>query len=390
LLWIGAIDLFIEWSTIIMRRRELAAPARQRRTMKFMTLLVHNLMVVCMTMRPRILLVSSLLTISDTKHLQRSSFLRRRNMLLLRLESQNNDQQHQEETRRSFLFTSSSTSSAALTTLFLPWGVPLEAVAVLDASSSTTTSLPAESLELAVGLLESRVDENVLAPPPYGMERSDISYPAWFRGTWKVVSTTASVEAPCGVALFGTNATFAAAQREVGTTLQYECRFVPTPDSSGCIADREFNVRRICQAVFGPNSVLDIPLATPNKLTAIVAPPGSPRPLQVDLFTVSRRQEFVDENHFDCSEVVREIVVGSGSGGGGGGGGVVPPPVLKEVETTSLYAYHPENNTVMCRQRSATFLLPSQSNPLQFRKWEMANGRPVDVRFYNVVYTKRA
>lgn len=292
----------------------------------------------------------------------------------------------QNQNRRSFLV-ASVVSTAAITVLFYS-----SQTNAASAAETATASFQqsAESLSLPVGLLESRVESNVLAPPPYGMERNDIFYPAWFRGTWKVASTTASVEAPCGVAIgFGSNSTYEAAQAEVGTSLQYDCRFVAAaPDADYCTADREFNVRRIAQAAFGPSSVLEIPFATPNKLTAILAPPGSPRTLQVDLFTVNRRQETVSPTRFDCSEVVREIVSAAG-GGGSASQQQQQQPVLKEVETTSLYTYHASNNTITCRQRSASFLLPSQTNPLQYRKWELAQGRPVDVRYYNVVYTPR-
>ena len=52
----------------------------------------------------------------------------------------------------------------------------------------------AESTELDVGLLESRVTENVLSPPSYGMEAPDIFYPNWFKGEWlSVQSSDASV-----------------------------------------------------------------------------------------------------------------------------------------------------------------------------------------------------
>ena len=73
-----------------------------------------------------------------------------------------------------------------------------------------------DSLSLEAGLLEARVSENVLSPPPYGLERPDIFYPSWFSGTWRVRSLTTGVEAPCGVALFGGNATFQSAQQEIG------------------------------------------------------------------------------------------------------------------------------------------------------------------------------
>ena len=262
------------------------------------------------------------------------------------------------------------------------------ALAVEDYSTDSSSAFPAESRSLPAGLLESRVDGNVLSPPPYGMECGDIRYPSWFGGTWQVISTTVSVQAPGGVSLgFASNATYAAAQAQVGTKLAYECRFVAAANGAAaeCIADREFNVRRIAQAAFGSvNCVLDIPLATPNKLTAILIPPGAPQPFQVDLFVVNRRQETVSPTRFDCSEVVREIIVAAGSGSSNS------PPVLKEIETTSLYTYDAAKDSILCRQRSATYLLPSQTDQRQYRRWELAQGRPVDVRFYDVLYTRKA
>lgn len=44
-------------------------------------------------------------------------------------------------------------------------------------SSLLSTQTQAESSLLQSGLLESRVTENVLAPPSYGMEGPDIFYP---------------------------------------------------------------------------------------------------------------------------------------------------------------------------------------------------------------------
>ena len=73
-----------------------------------------------------------------------------------------------------------------------------------------------ESLSLEAGLLEARVSENVLSPPPYGLECPDIFYPAWFAGNWRVKSITKNVEAPCGFALFGGNATYHSARAEIG------------------------------------------------------------------------------------------------------------------------------------------------------------------------------
>mmetsp|Transcript_8227 Transcript_8227/g.22827 ORF Transcript_8227/g.22827 Transcript_8227/m.22827 type:complete len:266 (-) Transcript_8227:1784-2581(-) len=247
-----------------------------------------------------------------------------------------------------------------------------------------------ESIFLEAGLLETRVSENVLSPPPFGMEGPDVFYPSWFAGTWKVNSATKRVEAPCGIALFGGNTTFQAAKTEIGTSLLYESRFLKTA-SGTAIADREYNVKSIAKAAMGENSVLDVPLASPNKFTAILAPKGSPSMLQVDLVTLNRRQENISQNRFDCSEVVREIVSsldekGRRSGPGSGGSA----SILKELETTSIYTYDPEKDCVYCTQRSASFILPSQQNPMAIKMWEVSRGRPVDVRYYDVRYTRRS
>ena len=250
----------------------------------------------------------------------------------------------------------------------------------------------AESTELGAGLLESRVTENLLSPPSYGMETTDIFYPDWFKGVWQATSTTKDVQAPCGTTLFGGNATFERARNEIGTTLNYDARFV-SDGANHIIADREYNVRSIAKAAMGAYSVLDIPVATPNKLTCVLAPNGSPQLLKVDLIALNRRQESISDLKFDCSEVTREIVapvINSGnpqpvSAGSTGNSA----PILKEVETTSLYTYDPATNQITCKQRSATFLLPSQSSPMAYKMWEASRGRPIDVRFYGVKYYKQ-
>eukprot|EP00527_Entomoneis_sp_CCMP2396_P008819 CAMPEP_0198143344 /NCGR_PEP_ID=MMETSP1443-20131203/6583_1 /TAXON_ID=186043 /ORGANISM="Entomoneis sp., Strain CCMP2396" /LENGTH=255 /DNA_ID=CAMNT_0043806567 /DNA_START=333 /DNA_END=1097 /DNA_ORIENTATION=+ len=226
------------------------------------------------------------------------------------------------------------------------------------------------SASLENGLLEARVTENVLSPPPYGMETPDVFYPSWFAGTWKVNSVTKSVEAPCGVALFGGNATFQKAQSEVGTELVYDSRFLKGMNRDGTetviIADREYNVKSIAKAAIGENSVVNIPLATPNKFTCILAPKGSPSLLQVDLITLNRRQENISQNMFDCSEVVREIISPIENTRSNLG---MPPPILKEIETASIYTYDADKDQVTCLQRSASFLLPSQQSAMALKMW---------------------
>jgi hypothetical protein len=256
--------------------------------------------------------------------------------------------------------------------------------------------------------LANRVTDNLLSPPDYGIEGADVFYPAWFAGTWSVDSVCTEVQAPCGVVLFGGNRTFDKAQKDIGTSLLYESRFVTstanvasgeqetTSTSTGNLvtADREYNVKSIAKAAMGANSVVDVNLATPNKFSCVLAPKGSPSLLRVDLITLNRRQETISDTVFHCSEVVREIVAPVGPQAVGSTA-VSTNPILKEVETTSLYTYYdpksvkPGDPLVRCRQRSATFILPSQENDVQMYLFTTAKGRPVDVRFYDVAYTKR-
>ena len=202
--------------------------------------------------------------------------------------------------------------------------------------------------------------------------------------------------APCGIPLFGGNATWEKANADIGQTLRYESRFVPyspTDDSVGAenvaIADREFNVKSIARVAIGPNSIVDVRTASPNKFSCVLAPSGSgSNLLNVDLITLKRQQERISDTQFDCSEVVSEIISPLNSPSTNNPSSTAP--ILKEIETASLYTYDPSKDQIFCRQRSASFLLPSQSNPVALRLWQASGGRPVDVRFYDVVYTKRS
>lgn len=204
--------------------------------------------------------------------------------------------------------------------------------------------------------------------------------PRWFLGSWKVKSETKEIQAPCGIGLFGGNSTYVNALNDVGNVLVYESRFVS--DSNGkVIADREYNVKSIVRVVMGENSVVDVATATPNKFSCLLAPKGSPTMLTVDLIVLNRRQEIVSPTQFDCSEVVREIASPIDRP-------KQTPAILKEIETTSLYTYVPDTDTVYCRQRSAAFLLPSNENPIAMRMWQASGGRAIDVRFYDVTYSR--
>ena len=189
------------------------------------------------------------------------------------------------------------------------------------------------------------------------------------------------IQAPCGIALFGGNATYTRALKDVGNVLGYESRFILDGSGSRVIADREYNVRSIAKVAMGENSVVNVAMATPNKFSCLLAPMGSPSMLKVDLIVLNRRQETVSSTKFDCSEVVREIACPIDQP-------KQVPAILKEIETTSLYTYFPDTDQIYCRQRSAAFLLPSNENPMAMKMWQASGGRAIDVRYYDVKYTR--
>lgn len=305
-------------------------------------------------------------------------------------------------------------SIVQLSSAFFPptrWNEPKKSSLILLSASSrrqviqttiaTTPFLltkndPSHAAEiLENGLLETRVLENVLSPPPYGMEGTDIYYPSYFNGVWNVDSKTTEIKAPCGILLFGGNNTYARAQSEISTSLRYKARFIAEGTSSNnnaVIADREYNVVEIAKAAMGSNAVLNVPLATPNKVSVVLTPNGANQILTADLLTLNRRSEVINDCEFHCSEVVRQVIAPANKVNSVATTTSTSPTLLKEIETASLYRAVRDNNgairEIKCRQRSATFILPSQQDQIAYQMWQATRGRPIDVRFYDVVYTK--
>jgi hypothetical protein len=137
------------------------------------------------------------------------------------------------------------------------------------------------------------------------MECPDIYYPPSFLGTWRAVSKTIDVQAPCGYDLFtgGKEAYDATYDTEVkgGKVLEYGARFISSSLAGGggseeiviVVADREYNAREIAKAAMGTFSVVDTPIATPNRYTCLLAPPGNDTGdlISVDILAIGRRAE---------------------------------------------------------------------------------------------------
>jgi hypothetical protein len=326
---------------------------------------------------------------------------------------------HRDRQRRTFLSFFILLPSTLLTTSF---ALVSPAFAQQQLQQQSPSSQPDAVVPLEMGTwLERRVQSNTISPPSYGMEGTDIFYPSWFAGTWQVSSTTQDVQAPLGVALFGGNVTYQTAKQDVGNVLNYQCRFITSADSSrtissssstgrgdistmNVIADRDFNVRSIATVALGENSVVDVSTATPNKFSCLIlapssssSPVGSPSLMSVDMLVLNRKQESMGPYHFDCSEVVREIVIPvdrqrqqQPSSTSSTLSSAIPLlPLMKEIETTSLYTYLPDKDEIHCRQRSAAYLLPSNQNQVAMKLWQRSGGQAIDVRFYDVTYTRK-
>jgi len=169
--------------------------------------------------------------------------------------------------------------------------------------------------------------------------------------------------------------------------LVYKARFINGQDEN-VIADREYNAKEIAKAAMGDYSVIDTPIATPNRYSCLLAPPsnsGTDNLISVDILAIKRKAEAITSpDKFVCSEYVRQVVTPSQKGNPNA---QIPPLSVKEIETISIYNVV-NKDKIECRQRTATFLVPSQTDQIAFQKWSISKGRPVDIRYYDVSYTR--
>jgi len=239
--------------------------------------------------------------------------------------------------------------------------------------------------------LETRSADNIATFPDYGMDGADILYPSWFLGSWKAVSTTKRVFAPCGTDLFtgGKAAYDNVIETEVqkDDALEYRARFIEqlADGETYVAADREYNAREIAKAAMVGYSMVDVPVATPNQFSCTLGGTEQTNFVNVDITTLKRKAEVIDERKFACSELVRQIV--SQPGSRRNPNAPLAPLSSKDIETISIYEQISDGR-IECSQRTATYLVPSQSDPIAFKKWQLSQGSAVDVRYYDVAYIK--
>jgi len=219
-----------------------------------------------------------------------------------------------------------------------------------------------------------------LRRPEYGLDAPDIVYPAVFRGDWAAESTCLGVAAPLGAPLFGGETAYAAAQQDVGDTLRYDVRFL-----ANGIADRPFNTRSLVAATLADDDALAaLPSSDafdPNNLKFKLTLGGAA--YAASLRMLGRYVSSASSRLFETSEFVRQSVSREG---GLSAALSLEPASVKDIETLCSFTVV-DDDTIACDQRTATWLFASDQ--LSAAKVAAADGRPVDVRRYRLVYRRR-
>ena len=216
---------------------------------------------------------------------------------------------------------------------------------MISASSATLLiqgafSIPNEALaenknSVVVDDLFSRLEVSTIAPkvPQFQLTSSDLIYPDFLQGLWDVRSRTRSIDAPCGVALFGGEGLLKKATEEIDNSeldLVFSCRFV-RGEGGKLVADRAYNIKTIASASMGSVSVLDLS-ASPNEVKCTLQPSNAGGVLfKVDILALGRKQQYDEASGVYVFDEVGRNVVETVVGGERKSVG------LKEVETISTY-----------------------------------------------------
>lgn len=173
--------------------------------------------------------------------------------------------------------------------------------------------------------------------PPVDRATSDLIYPNWIAGTWRVKSTLIDLVAPLAPEIvtpgFESNRDF------VNQPIEFNVRFAQ--ELNGVIADRAFNGLNIARAYLGDRAILSVKVDpnSPNKQIT---------QLKGDLILTStitgRAAETPAPNQFITSEIFQQVFRGAAQ------------PYLNQVETTTAYNY--SSNQITADQITAIYLSP--------------------------------
>ncbi|BAU14745.1 hypothetical protein LEP3755_52960 [Leptolyngbya sp. NIES-3755] len=196
--------------------------------------------------------------------------------------------------------------------------------------------------------------------PPVDRATSDLIYPSWIAGTWRVKSTLIDLVAPLAPDLVTPG--FESNRDYVNQPIEFNVRFAD--QSNGVIADRAFNGLNIARAYLGDRAVLSVKVDpnSPNKQITL---------LKGDRILTStitgRATETPALNQFITSEIFQQVFRGSAQ------------PYLNQVETTTAYNY--SSNQITADQITAIYLSPQ--DPDYFK----AGNTPVALYRYRLEFS---
>lgn len=263
----------------------------------------------------------------------------------------------------------------------------------------TTTSPPLSAADLLGARLTSKVPRR---PRDDGSSlRNDLAYPPHFLGRWRVTSAVVEVAAPAGATLFGGPDAYDSARAQIDERpLEYEARFVRQRTATGAdsvVSDRVFNVERIAEAAMGGRgSVLSCYAEDFNLVTAVVRPAAAGGTVfEAALSALSRRSADIERGLFNepssallqsapgervflAQEFVRQSIRVSP----GPNSTARPRSRSKEIDTVTAYIYSDDPDVFVAQQRTITYI------PREDIRSTEALGRPVDVRTYELRYTR--
>lgn len=196
--------------------------------------------------------------------------------------------------------------------------------------------------------------------PPVDRPTSDLIYPKWIAGTWRVKSVLIDLAAPLAPALVTPG--FESNREYVNQPIEFNVRFAE--QSNGVIADRAFNGLNIARAYLGDRAVLSVKVDpdSPNKQITFLK---NDRILTSTI--TGRATETPASNQFITSEIFQQVFRGTAQ------------PYLNQVETTTAYNY--SSNQITADQITAIYLSPQ--DPDYFK----AGNTPVALYRYRLKFS---
>ncbi|MBE9011238.1 hypothetical protein IQ250_13580 [Pseudanabaenaceae cyanobacterium LEGE 13415] len=196
--------------------------------------------------------------------------------------------------------------------------------------------------------------------PPVDRATSDLIYPNWIAGTWRVKSTLIDLVAPLAPEIVTPG--FESNRDYVNQSIEFNVRFAQ--QSNGVIADRAFNGLNIAKAYLGDKSVLSVKV-DPNSPNKQITTLKGDRILTSTI--TGRATETPAPNQFITSEIFQQIFRGTAQ------------PYFNQVETTTAYNY--SSNQITADQITAIYLSPQ--DPDYFK----AGNTPVALYRYRLEFS---